>query len=208
MKTGEEKKISTEVRNPNHPRKGSVIQVDPIRCMKDIKSIQTMLSNKPRDFLLFTMGINNGLRAGDLLDLKVKQVRHLKEGDRILIKENKTKKNNVLRVNKPVYKALWNYLGKVNPDDEDSLFASRKTNEAIRIQAVNALLKKWTKAINLNGNYGAHTLRKTWGYIQRTKHGVGFEVLAKRYNHSSPAVTMRYVGVTDKEVDDILMNEI
>src|SRR4030066_1738063 len=135
MKTCEEKKISTEVRNPNHPRKGSVMQVDPIRCKKDIKSIQTILSNKPRDFLLFTMGINNGLRAGDLLDLKVKQVRHLKKGDRILIKENKTKKNNVLRVNKPVYKALRNYLEKVNPDEEDFLFASRETNEAISIQA-------------------------------------------------------------------------
>ena len=208
MKTGEDRKSVKFVPNANHPKKGSRITVDPIRRLEDIKAIKTMLSNKPRDFLLFTMGINNGLRAGDLLDLKVKKVKHLKEGDSITIDENKTKKKNVLKVNKPVYKALRNYLEKVNPDDEDFLFASRKTNEAISIQAVNALIKKWTKAINLNGNYGAHTLRKTWGYIQRTKHGVGFEVLAKRYNHSSPAVTMRYVGVTDKEVDDILMNEI
>ena len=208
MKTGEERKSVKLVPNPNHPKKGSRITVDPIQRIEDIKAIKSILSDKPRDLLLFTMGINNGLRAGDLLDLKVKKVKHLKEGDSTPIKESKTKKNNILMVNKPVYKSLRNYLEKVNPDDEDFLFASRNTNEPISIQAVNALIKKWTKAINLNGNYGAHTLRKTFGYIQRTKHGVGFEVLAKRYNHSNPAVTMRYVGVTDKEVDDILMNEI
>jgi hypothetical protein len=49
-------------------------------------------------------------------------------------------------------------------------------------------------------NYGAHSLRKTWGYIQRTVYGVGFEILCKRFNHSSPAITMRYLGIEDKEV--------
>jgi integrase len=97
---------------------------------------------------------------------------------------------------------------KVNPDDEDFLFDSRKGSEAIRVSTVNALMKKWTKAINLTGNYGAHTLRKTFGYLQRTEHCVGFEVLAKRFQHSSPAVTMRYLGITDKEVEHILKNEI
>lgn len=53
-------------------------------------------------------------------------------------------------------------------------------NNFCTIQAVNALIKKWTATINLNhGNYGAHTLRKTFGFIQRTKYGVGSQVLAK-----------------------------
>jgi len=64
-------------------------------------------------------------------------------------------------------------------------------------------------AINLNqGNYGAHTLRKTSGLMQRTKYGVGFEVLAKRFNHSSPVTTMRYLVLTSDEVNEVLMNEI
>lgn len=112
-------------------------------------------------------------------------------------------------VNKSVHKALRNYLEKVRPDDSDYLFPSRKTKEPLSIQAVNALLKKWTRAINLNhGNYGAHTLRKTFGFIQRTKFGVGFELLAKRFNHSSPTTTMRYLGLTSDEVNEVLMNEI
>ncbi|WP_306304030.1 hypothetical protein [Desulfosarcina cetonica] len=70
------------------------------------------------------------------------------------------------------------------------------------------MVKKWAHAINLKGNYGAHTLRKTFGYIQRVEFAVGFEVLSKRYNHASPAVTMRYLGITDKEVNRVLLNEI
>ena len=117
-------------------------------------------------------------------------------------------KDNILVVNKTVYKALQAYLDSIRPNDDAYLFASRKGESHLQSQAVSKLVKKWTRAINLKGNYGAHTLRKTWGYIQRTMHGVGFEIICKRYNHSSPAVTMRYPGIQDREVHGVLMNEI
>ncbi len=192
----------------NHPKKGDNITVEPIRRLADIKSISKMLNDSPRNHLLFILGINNGLRVGDLLKLKVKAVRNLKIGDTLNIKESKTGKDNILVVNKAVHKSLKTYLEKVQPGNSDYLFASRKGNKAITIQAVNNMIKKWTRAINLAGNHGAHTLRKTWGYMQRTKYGVGFEIICKRFNHSSPAVTMRYLGIQDKEVHETLMNEI
>ncbi len=195
--------------NFNHPRKGESITTDPIRQIKDVQAIKKLISGMPRDNLLFSMGINNGLRCGDLLKLKVKDVRHLKPGDSITIKEGKTGKNNILMINKAVYKALKGYLETVKPDDEQYLFKSKKgKNRPLTVQAVNALIKKWCRTINLHGNYGAHTLRKTFGYLQRTQYSVGFEVLAKRFNHSSPAITMRYLGIQDKEVNGILSNEI
>jgi integrase len=194
--------------NANHPKKGSRIAVDPIRKIKDIRAISKLTSGNPRDHLLFVMGINNGLRACDLVRVKVGDLRYLKVGDTLTIKESKTGKDNILVVNKTVYKALQAYLDAVRPDDDAYLFASRKGKGHIQSQAVSKLVKKWTRAINLKGNYGAHTLRKTWGYIQRTIHGVGFEIICKRYNHSSPAITMRYLGIQDKEVHGVLMNEI
>ena len=193
--------------NKNHPKKGARTAVDPIRSRKDINSISKLLSDKPRDLLLFKMGINNGLRTGDLLRIKVRDVRKLKAGDSICIKENKTGKENVLMINKAVYKALRAYLDKENPDDDAYLFPSQKGGH-LQPLAVNKLMKHWTSAINLEGNYGCHTLRKTFGYIQRTEFGVGFDVLCKRFNHSSPAITMRYLGISDKEVNFILLNEI
>ncbi len=196
--------------NFNHPKKGSRIEVEPIRREKDIKAIMKLLSDNPRDLLLFTLGINNGIRAGDLLKLKVADVRFLKIGQVHSIIESKTKKKNVVVINKSVRKALDNYFAQgETKNDEDFLFRSRQgDNSPISIQSVISKMKQWTSAINLKGNYGSHTLRKTWGYQQRIKFGVGFDLIAKRYNHSDPKTTMAYLGIEDKEVHDILMNDI
>ncbi len=192
--------------NKNHPAKGSSTVVEPIRQDKDIKAIRKLLSDTPRNHLLFIMGINNGLRTGDLLKLRVADVKDLKPGDSINIKEGKTGKQNILVINKTVHKVLSQHLAETNAGDDKYLFKSRKGDHPLMIQAVNACVKKWTSAINLKGNYGAHSLRKTWGYIQRVNYGVGFEVICKRFNHQNPAVTMRYLGITDKEVQNILTN--
>jgi len=194
--------------NYNKPKKGSRIAVDPIRRMKDIQSISKMLSDNPRNNLLFVMGTNNGLRTGDLLKLKVEDVNGMKVGDTLVIREGKTGKRNILVMNKSIHKSLQIYLETLKPMDNDALFASRKGKRQITIQCVNNMVKKWVSEINLKGNYGAHSLRKTWGYVQRTVYGVGFEILCKRFNHSSPAITMRYLGIEDKEVQNILMNEV
>lgn len=196
--------------NFNHPEKGSRIEVEPIRDEKDIKSILQLLSEKPRDFLLFTMGINNGIRAGDLLQLKVGDIRYLKPGQVHQIVESKTKKKNVVAINKTVRKALDLYFADgEHKEDQAFLFQSQKgENAPLSVQAVHALIKKWTSTINLKGNFGTHSLRKTWGYHQHVKFGVGFDVIAKRYNHSDPKTTMLYLGIQDKEVPNISMNEI
>ena len=111
--------------------------------------------------------------------------------------------------NKEVYKALRGHLEASNHKDDDYLFQSRHGHQKpLTIMTVNRMIKSWCKAINLSGNYGAHTLRKTFGYIQRTHYGVGFELICKRFNHSSPSITMRYLGIEDKEVLAILNHEI
>jgi len=110
-------------------------------------------------------------------------------------------------VNKTVYKVLQEYLEQVQPDVEDYLFKSRNgINKPLDRSTVNKMVKEWTKGIK--GNFGTHSLRKTFGFIQRTKYGIGFEVLCKRFGHSSPAITMRYLGIDKGEVNGILLNEI
>jgi len=137
--------------------------VDPIRRLKDIKAISELTKSNPRNHLIYIIGINNGIRACDLIKLKVGQVRHLKVGDTLTIKESKTGKDNILAINKTVHKALQRYLAVAKPADDEYLFASRKGDSHIQSQAVRRLVKQWTGAINLKGNYGAHTLGKTVG---------------------------------------------
>jgi len=98
------------MRNQNHPKKGSRIKVEPIKGLKDIKTIKRLLAGKPRDLALFTLGINTNLRASDLLGIKVAQVADLKAGDEIEIREKKTGKLRRITLNKAAIKAIQQLL--------------------------------------------------------------------------------------------------
>ena len=185
------------------------MKVDPICELRDIKSIKKLLEGSHRDKLLFVLGINSGLRVQDLLALKVCDLKHLNLNDRISVKEKKTKKDNVIILNIEIKNCLDEYLQNINPDDDHYLFKSRKgKNSPLTTYAVKKYVKQWCEAINLKGNFGAHTLRKTWTYHQRKTFGVGWELLSKRLNHSSPSITRRYLGVKEEEVEEILLNTI
>ena len=141
------------------------------------------------------------------MKLKVEDVKDLKPGETFQIQEQKTKKSNVVMINKEVRRNLAVYLDELNPNEGDFLFKSRKgRNQPLNKSYVNALVKKWTA--DLKGNYGTHSLRKTFGYVQRKVFGTSFEIICKRFNHSNPSITMRYLGIEDKEVNGILLNEI
>jgi integrase len=182
--------------------------VEPIRRIEDIEKIKKLLNGNIRDKLLFVLGINSGLRIGDLLKLRAKDFINLRVGDTHQITEQKTGKANVLMINKSVFKVFNEYREKFNPNPEDFLFFSRKGDEPLRVETVNRMVKSWCETIGLSGNYGCHSLRKTFGYIQRTIFGTSSELICRRYNHSSPSITMRYLGITSKEVEGVLLRDI
>ena len=69
--------------NPNHPKKGSKIVIEPIRKLEDIERILDRLKDKPREKCLFLLGINWGLRASDLIRLKVSDVKNVGANPRV-----------------------------------------------------------------------------------------------------------------------------
>jgi len=187
----------------------SRMKVEPFTDVKQVKAIKKMLTDKPRDRLLYILGINSGLRVQDVLGLRVKDVSSAKVGDRIPIIEKKTGKENVLMINSEIKAALDIYLSTAQPKEEHYLFKSRKgRNYPLTTYAVTMMVKRWAEDLNIKGNFGAHTLRKTWCYFQRKQYGVSWEVIAKRLNHSSPSVTRRYLGIQDEEVEQVLLNAV
>ena len=185
------------------------MKVEPFTEMKHVKAIKKILADRPRDRLLFIMGINTGLRVQDILALKVKQVAIAKIGDRIPIIEKKTGKENVLMMNSEIKAALDIYLSSAKPKEDHYLFKSRKgKNYPLSTYAVTMMVKRWAAEINVKGNFGAHTLRKTWCYVSRKIYKVSWELIAKRCNHSSPGVTRRYLGIQAEEVEEILLNTV
>jgi len=185
------------------------MKVEPIIDVKNIKSIKKLLVDQPRNRLLFIMGINSGLRVQDILALKVADVKDCQIGDRVCLKEKKTGKENIFIMNKEIKTALEEHLAITHLEDHHYLFKSRKgKNYPLTTYAVTMMVQRWCDEINLPGNYGAHTLRKTWCYHQRKTFGVSWELLAKRLNHSSPSITRRYLGVQEEEVEEILLHTI
>jgi len=73
---------------------------------------------------------------------------------------------------------------------------------------LNFLVKKWCADINLRGNYGSHTLRKTWGYIQRTHFGHSLPELMEVYGHATQKQTLAYLCIQPEEIKKIYANEI
>jgi integrase len=197
------------MQNPNHPKKGSTITVDPIRTIKDIKAIKSMLSDRPRDLCLFTLGINTNLRASDLLGLTVGEVRNLKPGDELTLKEKKTGKHRRITLNKAVVASIQSLLGSqlhAGSDDDTPLFSGQRG--CLTVPSVNRLVKQWCRAINLKGNYGSHSLRKTFGYHQRVTFGRGIPELMVVFNHSTQRQTLDYLCIQPEEVKSIYLNEL
>ncbi len=192
----------------NHPKKGSSIKVDPIRNMSAIQDIKDLLQDQPRNMCLFTLGINTAYRASELLSLKVGDVTHLKVGDVIEIKQMKNHKYRQATLNGVSYKALQHWLA-VHPTQlpNSALFMSQRGG-VIGVSYMCQLMKSWCKQVGLNGNYGSHSLRKTWGYHQRTmnRENADVSLLMRAYGHASETQTLAYLGIQPKEIKSLYLD--
>ena len=186
-------------------------EVDPIKNIKDIAKVKQYLLGKEnkRDYMLFVVGINVGLRAGDLLNLKIKDViKGDKMSDVVKIQEEKTKKAREFNLNKSAKDTIKIYLDSLsNYSEEDFLFRSNKGGGAICVQYAHSIIKKTLRELNIKGNYGTHSLRKTFAYHTYTNNirsnPAIVETLQKMLNHSSSSVTLRYIGITKEVISDV-----
>ena len=183
--------------------------VEPIRDLNRIQRIKGNLKRKknPRDLLLFTAGINLGLRISDLLRLKVEDVKDRKGDirDFIYITEQKTKRQRKIALNEGVREALQIYFDKSGIYDLDQyLFLNERARENKPLTRVRAwqLINEWCREVGIKERIGTHTLRKTLGYQMRKK-GIAIEIIQAILGHSSAKVTSRYIGISDDELEEV-----
>ncbi|MBA7474052.1 Tyrosine recombinase XerC [subsurface metagenome] len=184
--------------------------VEPIRSEERIKQIRGNLyrQKNPRDFLLFVFGINSGLRIGDILSLKLRDVKDSQGRlrDFLTIKEQKTGKTRKVHFNKQIKEAINHYIKKTDIFDLDRcLFTNekRKQNKPItRIRAYQ-LINEWCRKVGIRYKVGGHTLRKTFGYHLRMQ-GISIERISNLLNHQNIKVTFRYIGIDDDENKEVI----
>ncbi|MCT4584072.1 MAG: site-specific integrase [Peptostreptococcaceae bacterium] len=174
--------------------------VQPIRDLNKIEEIKNIfLKQSYRNYLLFLLGINSGLRISDLLKLKVGDVRNKSH---ITLKEQKTGKTKKF----PIYNITEEinfYIESMKGDEY--LFQSREgSNKPIgRVQSYN-ILNKAAKKVGLS-EIGTHTLRKTFGYHFYKKYK-DVALLQELFGHSAPSVTLRYIGINQDMIDEAYKN--
>ena len=204
-------------KKPNNCKTGERQTVYPIKTHKDIIAMANWLyEHKNNKYVLaFTLGINLGLRANELLDLKMNQVfspdgsvRLIEDeedtSDGIDIYQSKTKKHRTVFLNAACKDALeWAFPIKgAYLHSEEYLFPSREGG-AIQVGTFRKVLKEAAAACGLKQNIGTHTCRKAWGWHQykynSEKANLDITMLQRAFGHSSPEVTLRYLGITDEE---------
>ena len=118
--------------------------------------------------------------------------------DRTLtLKQRKTQKYRSVVLNDNVVESIKNYLRQTSLSDEDHLFTGLRG--CLTVPTVNRLVKTWCASVGLKGNYGSHSMRKTWGYWQR-QNGADILNLVEAFGHATQRQTMAYLGLQPEDV--------
>lgn len=172
--------------------------VEAVKTAGEAETISRKLSLNAKGNPLYAdiwrFGVNTALRISDLLSLTFDDVK----GDKLTIKESKTGKNRSIDLNSAA-KAIIGRRRTAHPT-HTFLFevdSNRAKGKAVSRVAVAAAFKAVGDEMSLQ--LGTHSMRKTRGWLMYNG-GVSIEMICKTLNHSSPAVTMAYIGITRAEV--------
>jgi len=198
---------------------------DPIKRMEDIDKICSYLKDngRYRDYMMFVVGINFGLRVSDLRCLRFSNIinDNMVFKDRFPVFEKKTRNtrkkkiNRYITVNQAVIEAVTLYLTNCHGETLNNYMfknesPNKKTvNEALTPRSINRILTGIASDLSLDMKVSSHTLRKTFCYHQMLmSHNDPRKLmlLQKMLNHSSPAQTLAYIGITSEEIDEAYRN--
>lgn len=212
----------------SNKKEGKSSEVYPIKSKEEISAIVENLSNKIllapteckrkiayRNRLIWIVGMNIGLRCGDLVQIKWDFFFEVVNGEvewrkfyTIMPEKTKAKKkfvkvffNNTLRA------AVEEYLAEYPCESLDEyVFASRSGH--ITEQQVWNVVCDTCKDVGITYNVGTHSLRKTFGFhIWHDAEDKDYALirLQKIFAHSTPQTTMAYIGIMDEEIEDLYM---
>lgn len=152
--------------------------------------------------LLISIGCFWGLRISDILALRWNQIINV---DEFSIVERKTGKPRIIRINNQLKKHITECYQKINPIGINAPILVSQKGTIYTIQRINVVLKGIKAKYKLNiKNFSCHSLRKTFGrqvYNQNSDNAeLALVKLMELFNHSSVAITKRYLGLRQEEL--------
>lgn len=198
-------------------KKDDAYKVEPIRDKAVIASLKQVLKQQGNDRLtsnrtgmrnsmLFEFGINTGLRVGDIVKLRVADITSSQPPysvmDKFYLKEQKTGKSKAVGLYS-IKDKLTEYIEDMRLTSTDYLFPSRKRGYHVSTTQVYRFLVEAGNTLGLD-TIGTHTMRKTFGYWFIRNNIGSIEDLMVYFNHSSQAITKRYIGIQEDDIQNRL----
>ena len=151
--------------------------------------------------LLILVGSHLGLRISDLLLLKFGDIIGK---DYIELTEKKTKKYRKIKIHENVKQAVADYYSNMPQKLDIYIFSNYKYTRPISVQFINKKLKEFRDKYSLGiKNVSSHMMRKTFGkrIIEKCEFKEkGLLMLSEIFNHQSPAVTRKYLGLREEQL--------
>ena len=152
--------------------------------------------------LLIALGCFTGLRISDILALRWEQILSAEE---FTIIEKKTGKKRVLRLNPQLQQHIRECYEQIQPIGLKAPILVSQKGTVFTIQRINVILKEIKIKYRLKvKNFSCHSLRKTFGRQVYNMNSENSELalvkLMELFNHSSLAITKRYLGLRQEEI--------
>lgn len=176
-----------------------VLPIKDTNVMHEVED--TLLNNfrfGRRNYTIFQVGKATLLRVSDVLALRRNEI--YKDDGTIkknaYIRDKKTGKPNILYLN-PVQQDLITYFQWLQDNNIQSEWLFPSTTHHDRHITEKQFYKIMHKTGDLLGlNYlGTHTMRKTGAYRVYTQSGYNIGLVMELLNHSSEAMTLKYLGL-------------
>lgn len=155
--------------------------------------------------LLIGCGCFFGLRISDLKRLTWEQ---LLSGPRFSLIEKKTGKRREIKINAAFQQHIRNCYHALGVRHTDEFCFLNRFGEVISTQMINRHLKSAKATYNLDvEHFSTHSFRKTFGRKVIDSAGEHSEMalikLSEIFNHTSPMITRRYLGLRAEELEDV-----
>lgn len=152
--------------------------------------------------LSVSIGCFWGLRVSDILALRWKQILYV---DEFCIIEKKTGKSRTIRINPQLKRHISDCYEQIHPIGVDAPILVSQKGTVFTVQRINVILKEVKTKYGLSiKNFSCHSLRKTFGRQVYNMNGESAELalikLMELFNHSSVAITKRYLGLRTEEL--------
>jgi len=174
---------------------------EPIRDKQQVQELTRyfLKLGQIRNYVLVIISIFTALRISDLLSITCNDVYDFENHRvrrKLTLTEQKTGKTKTIALNKCIIAALSVYFPQARSGEP--LILNKQTGKSLSRTQAYRLIRAAGDALNFTERISPHSLRKTFGY-HSWKNGVPPVVIMEIYNHSSLAVTQRYLGVTQDD---------